>query len=138
MAIARENERGNKKTFVVAFLSTEDHFTRKGLDSSWRDAAFCFRFFLKTYCSFHHFSLSPSSTAFSDSFLSLPSLPPLFSSIGGDIKVSSYPKLHIFHYEIKSIKMDFMLGLIYPFSLPINDELLHSPQSDRTIGMGCL
>lgn len=87
------------------------------LDFSWRPIVH-----------FHHFSLSPSSAAFSDSFPSLPSLPPPFSSIRGDIKVNSYPELHIFHYEIKSIQMDFMFGLIYPFSLSTNHKLFHSPR----------
>lgn len=46
-----KRERRKKKPFVVAFLTTKYHFTRKGLsqsiDSSWTDAVFCFRFFLK-------------------------------------------------------------------------------------------
>lgn len=128
--------RETNKPLWLLFSQQKIVLLEKGLtnpDSFWRGATFCFRFLLKTNCSFSSFFSVSILYCFSDSFPSLPSLPPPFPSTGGDIKVCSYPKLHIVHYKIKSIKMDVIFGFIYPFSSSTNDKLLPSPPREKRL-----
>lgn len=125
------------KPLWLLFSQQKTVLLKKGLtnpDSSWRGATFCFRFLLKTDCSFSSFFFSVCILyCVSDPFPSRPSLPPPFPSTGGDIKVWSYPKLHIVHYKMKSIQMDVIFGFIYPFFSSTNDKLLPSPPRERRL-----